>query len=150
MRMRPGGLSSSFLIAAAHGLLAGGALAQGVEAPNRPLSAQEMRAELFGVEMSGYTRGGSGETLAWRECIEPSGRTVYRLADVPARRGRMTVRDDARVCFAYEDTAYSDESCFRANRAGPDRYVFWGDGVFHATRVVRSVKACDGSEPAIG
>jgi len=38
------------------------------------LTAEQARAELFGVELAGVNESVGDE---WRECIEPTGRTVY-------------------------------------------------------------------------
>ncbi|MBI1339192.1 hypothetical protein GC169_03120 [bacterium] len=123
--------------------------APSADAPNRAMTAEEIRSELFGVDMSGFTSSFSPEgPVAWRECIEPEGATLYDFAG-EVRRGRLTVSDEGGACFAYEDTAFESESCYRVSRVGTAGYVFWGGGVFHATKVVRGVRRCEGADVPI-
>ena len=120
------------LIAFAAALCAGAATAQTVR-----LSAAEARAELFGVRLSGVVEG---IKAPWEECIEPSGRTVYRFMHRTVE-GRLRIEDDGRACFAYADDGFTDQSCFAVVREGAnyrfDEFV---------TRVVeRGVSRCDGA-----
>lgn len=117
--------------------VAGAALAQ-----RAVLTAEESRAELFGVEL-----GGVNETYgdSWRECIEPSGRTIYERRGV-RREGRLRILDDGQACFHYGEDSY--ESCFVVEREG-EHYRFQD----FVTRVVRrGVTDCgpvDGSYVAL-
>src|SRR5690606_6647972 len=82
---REASMHRSMLLALVMLAAAGAAGAQGAR-----LTAAEARAELFGVELAGVHEG-AGD--AWRECIEPSGRTLYtRFGQV--REGRLEIRAD--------------------------------------------------------
>lgn len=124
--------------------LAPAALAQRAKGQGQALPAAQVKAGLFGVDMTGYspTYG-----ISWRECIDPQGRTLYHT---PAglQRGRLKVTEDGRACFAYEDTDYKVESCFRVERNGKG-FIFNGDaagGIFVTTKLVPRVGACRSDE----
>ncbi|MGE0663258.1 MAG: hypothetical protein AB7H66_08165 [Hyphomonadaceae bacterium] len=102
------------------------------------LTAEEARAELFGVELSGVNES-FGDS--WRECIEPSGRTVYERGD-EVREGRLEIRPDGQACFNYPPDTYW--SCFNVDREG-DNYRF-DSFVTHTVR--RGVRACGASNDA--
>lgn len=128
----------SFLVA---GLLGAGAFAQSGAVGNEPLTAEVMKAELFGVRMSGIVvQTGQG----WSECVEPGGRTLYEIGDYISE-GVMEVTGDGQACFTYPN---SGTSCFRGQRA-PKGYMFYavgGGGTFHARQIERGVKKCIASE----
>jgi hypothetical protein len=113
-------------------------LASAQGAPNAPLSAAALRAEVFGVRLSGVTMS-SG--LPWSECISPQGETLYRF-DGQVSVGQAWVTGDDQLCFRYG--ADQPPACFRATRNGSG-LIFWGgqDGVFIANRIERSVTACN-------
>lgn len=128
------------LLAAALTGLAAPAGATQDPAPLLPMSAAEVRATFFGVDMGGVTWG-DGEP--WRECIEPEGDTVYYFVG-ETRLGRAWVEDDARLCFTYpESDGDTPPACFQAFRRG-DGFVFYSrfNGVFIAEFVNPGVKTC--------
>jgi hypothetical protein len=96
------------------------------------LTADEATRELFGVELAGVNESAGDD---WRECIEPSGRTVYERGG-EKREGRLEIRPDGQACFNYPPDAYW--SCFSAFREG-ENYRF-GDFVTRAIR--RGVTSC--------
>ena len=128
--------------------------ANGQSAP--PLSAEEMRQELFGVHMFGVE---TSTQMRWDECIEPNGRTVYRFAfpgeEVPySQNGQLRVTDDGLACFSYPSEGEEpDWSCFRALRRG-EGYAFFdakgGPGVFLTTRIDRGKETCPNPGDFIG
>jgi hypothetical protein len=101
------------------------------------LSADEARRELYGVELAGVNESAGDQ---WRECIEPSGRTVYERAGV-VQEGRLEIRPDGQACFNYPPDAYW--SCFNVVREG-ENYRFDA----FVTRVVR--RGVDHCEPVGG
>ena len=102
------------------------------------LSAEEARAELFGVELAG-TNDSVGDE--WSECIEPGGRTVYRRGG-EVQEGRLEIRPDGQACFNYPPDAYW--SCFAVTREG-ENYRF---GSFITRTVRRDVHECGGVNDA--
>ncbi|MEZ5960320.1 MAG: hypothetical protein R3C30_07810 [Hyphomonadaceae bacterium] len=96
------------------------------------LSAAEARRELYGVELAGVNEA-SGEE--WSECIEPRGRTVYRIAG-EVQEGRLEIRPDGQACFNYPPD--SDWSCFGVTREG-ENYRF---DEFITRTVRRGVREC--------
>lgn len=122
-------------------LLSAGAAADPKAAGNEPLTAEAMKAELFGVRMSGVVVQ-TGQP--WAECIEPGGRTLYEIGDYISE-GVMEVTEGGQACFTYPGTG---TSCFRGQRA-PKGYMFYGiggGGSFHANKVERGVKKCIASD----
>lgn len=112
-------------------------LAAGIAAAQTArLSAAQARAELFGVELAGVNESAGDE---WRECIEPTGRTVYERGG-ERREGRLEIRPDGQACFNYPPETYW--SCFSVAREG-DNYRF-DDFVTRTIR--RGVREC----PAVG
>ena len=119
------------------GLVAGGALGDPKPVGNEPLTAEAMRAELFGIQMSGIVVQ-TGQR--WSECIEPGGRTLYEFEGYRSE-GLLEVTDKAEACFTYPG---SGTSCFRGQRA-PKGYMFrpvGGGAAFHANKIERGVKKC--------
>jgi hypothetical protein len=102
------------------------------------LSAAEARAELFGVRLSGVHEGMGAP---WEECIEPSGRTVYRFAGATLE-GRLSIETDGAACFAYADDGFTHRSCYAVRREGSnyrfDRFV--------TRQVERGVRRCEGGQ----
>lgn len=96
------------------------------------LTAEEARRELFGVELAGVNES-FGD--AWRECIEPSGRTVYERGGV-IQEGRLEIRPDGQACFNYPPDAYW--SCFSVHREG-ENYRF---DAFVTRTIRRGVTSC--------
>lgn len=122
-------------------LVATSAFADPKPSGNEPLTADVMKAELFGVRMAGVVVQ-TGER--WSECVEPGGRTLYEIGDYISE-GVMEVTDTGQACFTYPGTG---TSCFRGQRA-PRGYMFYaigGGGTFHATKVERGVKKCIASD----
>jgi hypothetical protein len=97
------------------------------------LTADEARRELFGVELAGVNEA-YGDN--WRECIEPSGRTVYERGG-EIREGRLEIRPDGRACFNYPPDAYW--SCFHAYSDG-ENYRF---DAFVTRTIRRGVTRCE-------
>jgi|CXWL01.1.fsa_nt_gi hypothetical protein len=129
----------AMFVAVAFVALAGAAAAQ-----SGRLRAAEVRAELFGVDLSGVVET-SGER--WRECIDPAGRTLYEIGD-RLDQGRMRVQPSGDVCFSYQSTDYESESCWAVRRAGANNYRFGApDGAevrapFLTLNVRRNVSEC--------
>lgn len=123
-------------------LMAAGLSAGVAGAQSARLSAEQARAELLGVRLVGVQ-----ETTGapWEECIEPSGRTVYRFAGV-VMEGRLEIEADGAACFAYADTGFRRRSCFAVLREGAN-YRF---DVFVTVRVERGVTSCPGGELFVG
>ncbi len=96
------------------------------------LTSEEARAELFGVELAGVNES-AGDS--WRECIEPTGRTLYRRGG-EVREGRLEIRPDGQACFNYPPDAHW--ACFAVLREG-ENYRF-DDFVTRTVR--RGVSAC--------
>ena len=104
------------------------------------LTAEEAKETFFGFDMAGYVEG-TDET--WRECIKPTGRTVY-WHDGIYQEGTLRIRDDAMLCFSYPDPETAAESCFSATRVGSNwrfEYETQGGSTF-ITSQARMVKAC--------
>ncbi len=96
------------------------------------LTAAEARRELFGVELAGVNEIDGDE---WRECIEPSGRTIYRRGD-ERLEGRLEIRPDGQACFNYATA--EGWNCFSVVREG-ENYRF-DDFVTRSVR--RGVREC--------
>jgi hypothetical protein len=102
------------------------------------LTADEARAELFGVELAGVNETFGDE---WSECIEPGGRTLYRRGG-EVQEGRLEITSDGEACFTYRGDPYS--SCFAVLREGAN-YRFDA----FVTRVVRrGVTSCGSAADA--
>jgi len=119
-----------------------------VAQPAGYLSAPEARRVFFGIDMQGEHRP-SG--VAWRECIDPDGKTSYWL-NGGYDEGRLTVRGDGALCFSYASSAFRDNACWRAKRVNPTNYRFESvdgeDGVFVTTRTVPAQR-CPGRDTPI-
>ena len=111
-------------------------LAALAQAPNAPLSADEIRAEFLGTRMAG-TELTSG--VAFVECIEPDGRSIFRFGD-DYSEGVMSSVSQGTACFTYE----SGTSCFRMQRTSSAYLVssVGGGGVFRIEHVERNVHQC--------
>ena len=111
------------------------------------VSAAEAQQELFGVRLSGEMVANGAQ---WSECIEPDGRTVYRIEDVEMV-GKLSITETGQACFSYAQSQYSRKSCFRVSR-GDVGYTFWGgiEGVFHATSIERDVRECPAGDTPLG
>lgn len=113
----------------------------------RPLDAAQANRAFFGVDMSGVMKGESRD-VAWRECVDPKGETVYWF-EGEVDRGRLRIREDGALCFSYASRNYGDEGCFAAYPEGRDQYRFVsldGDSTFVTKRLRKGVKACSASE----
>lgn len=109
-------------------------------AESLPLTADEARSELFGVELSGIVEG---EDSSWRECIEPDGRTIYEI-DGTVDRGRLTISDDGQACFSYASSNFTRVTCWSVERVDRNnyRFTFPGSSVFETRVVERQVRHC--------
>ncbi len=115
------------------------AVAQLKPGTGKPLNEAEAAAALFGIDMQGYS---PTFRMAWRECIEPDGDTLY---EVPGQvvKGKLVISPQGEACFSYEDSGYAAVSCFATYQAG-DGLRFEGfDSLFVTTKVIRNVKTCD-------
>jgi hypothetical protein len=95
-------------------VLAAPALAQLKSGAGQPLTEAEAKAALLGIDMQGYS---PTYRMAWRECIEPDGETLY---ETPAGvvKGRLVISPRGEACFSYEDSGYAAVSCFTTYRTG--------------------------------
>lgn len=129
-------------------------LLAGAPAPNAPLDAAALRAELFGTHLYGIETGSGAK---WDECIEPSGRTVFRVilpfGQAPySEPGQLVVTEDAQACFSYPPQGDPEPACFRALRRG-EGYIFIsveGEGTFLTTRIERGKATCPAPGELIG
>lgn len=116
------------------------ALAQAV------MGAAEARRTFFGLDMQGVHEP-SG--LRWRECIDPRGNTTYWFGET-VDQGRLTVRNDGALCFAYASRAYQDTACWRIKPQSGANYRFenadGASGVF-VTTSTRRATVCEGPAP---
>ncbi|MEQ1609992.1 MAG: hypothetical protein ABL956_13630 [Hyphomonadaceae bacterium] len=131
-----------FLVGLVASLAAGPAFAQLVK--GGPLmGVAELRAALFGIEMTGYSPTFG---FAWRECIEPGGQTLYETPD-GLMKGKLTISPKGAACFAYEDDGFATPACYRTRRTNAG-FRFEGDfdSVFITTKVVKGIKSCRPSE----
>lgn len=115
--------------------LAGPALAQAA------MGAAEARRTFLGIDMEG-THQPSG--LRWRECIDRTGKTAYRFGE-SVDEGRLTVRADGALCFAYASRGFRDTACWTIKRVGGGNYRFenadGASGVF-VTTATRRATSC--------
>ena len=106
------------------------------------MGAAEARRTFFGIDMEGVHEP-SG--LRWRECIDPEGKTAYRFGE-SVDQGRLTVRADGALCFAYASRGYRDAACWTIKPAGRGNYRFehadGGGGVFMTT-ATRRARSCE-------
>jgi len=115
------------------------ALAQGF------MGAAEARRTFLGIDMEGVHRP-SGER--WRECIDRRGKTTYWFAGT-IDEGRLTVRNDGALCFAYASRNYQDTGCWRIRPQGRGAFRFEnvdGDRGVFVTTSTRRVSVCQGAE----
>jgi hypothetical protein len=112
--------------------LAGPALAQAA------MGAAEARRTFFGIDMEGVHQP-SGQR--WRECIDRTGKTAYRFGG-SIDEGRLAVRADGALCFAYASRGYADTACWWIKPAGRGNYRFENadgeSGVFVTTATHRT------------
>jgi hypothetical protein len=113
-----------------------------------PLSAKDAKKQFFGYDMMGRIEGTNTQ---WRECVNPSGGTVYWI-EGEKREGTLRIRDDGALCFSYPNPQLSDEDCFTAERRGASNwrfvYEFAGGDTFVTTKT-RRVKECPKEEAPI-
>lgn len=106
------------------------------------MSAAELKAGLFGIEMRGYspTYG-----FAWRECIQPDGQTLYETPD-GVLNGRLTI-SNGQACFAYEDDGFAAPACYLTRKiASGFRFEGDFDSLFITTKVVTGIRTCKPSD----
>jgi len=128
-----GVLLAGFLAAA----LAGPAAAQ--LAKGSVMSGAQIKASLFGIEMTGYS---PTFRFSWKECIQPDGETLYETPD-GLMKGRLTVTPEGQACFAYEDDGYATPSCYRMRQIDKGfRFEGEFDSLFITTKVVTGIKTC--------
>lgn len=112
------------------------------------LSAPEARRVFFGIDMQGVHQP-SGD--AWRECIDPDGKTAYWLRGA-YDEGRLTVRRDGALCFSYASSGFQDQACWKVKRVNPTNYRFESaegqTDVFVTTRT-RAAQTCPGRETPV-
>jgi hypothetical protein len=107
----------------------------------KALSAAEAKKVFFGLDMTGvYEADGT----PWRECVKPNGETIYWYRGT-VDLGRLTIRNDGALCFAYKSSDYSQvDNCYTATRQGGGyRFTHVADptSVFVAKQA-KSIKAC--------
>lgn len=131
-------------------------LAPAAGAQSGPLTSEEMKSELFGIHMWGVE---TSSQMRWDECIDPTGRTVYRveLPGEPApysENGKLRIEDGGLACFSYPPDSDPEPACFRAMRRGEDGYAFFATdgtpGVFLTTRIERGKSSCPNPGDFIG
>jgi hypothetical protein len=126
-------------------LIAVAALSIAGVASAKVIGGAEARSIFFGLDMGGvYEPDGA----PWRECIAPSGQTHYWY-DGDNFIGKLNVRDDGALCFAYDYTDFKKFSCFTAEREGKGwRFVSVTDPavVFLAKRATKT-KVCTDNAP---
>jgi hypothetical protein len=107
------------------------------------LHGAELKASLFGIEMTGYSPTFG---FSWRECIEPGGVTLYETPG-GVMKGKLTISPKGEACFAYEDDGFATPACYRTRRTNAG-FRFEGDfdSVFITTKVVKGIKSCKPSE----
>ncbi|MEZ5938317.1 MAG: hypothetical protein R3C52_08860 [Hyphomonadaceae bacterium] len=148
----------SFLFALAAALSAGigvaPAFGQLANDGGTPLSAEEARAGLFGVDMHGLSPTFGME---WRECIDPAGNTVYETPGL-TQKGKLRVTVGGLACFSYDDDDFTSESCFTVKRTSGG-FIFNGargfdsddtGSVFVTTSVRPGIKRCPAGDDLIG
>lgn len=115
----------------------------------KALSAAEAKKAFFGLDMTGvYEPDGT----PWRECVKPSGETIYWYRGT-IDFGRLTIRNDGALCFAYKSTDYAQtDNCYNATRVGGGyRFTHVSDpsSVFVAKQA-KPIKACpDPNAPTV-
>jgi hypothetical protein len=126
----------ALVAAVAFAPVAGAQLAKGGK---KPLSPDQVKAGLFGIDMEGYS---PTYKFRWRECIDPNGRTLYETPN-GVQKGILTVTGEGFACFSYEDTGYTEKSCYAVSRNGKG-FLFDGafGEVYVTTRVVSGVTEC--------
>lgn len=109
------------------------------------MSAAEVRAALLGYELTGEVVGAEG---VWTECIDPHGRTWWRMDDF-AVEGRVQVKTDGHACFRYADSRFRREICWEMRRLG-QRFRFdlvGGESLPLVVTARRQVSVCRGDGP---
>ncbi len=103
------------------------------------MSGAQLKASLFGIEMTGYSPTFG---FSWRECIEPGGETLYETPD-GLMKGRLTISPKGEACFAYEDDGYATPACYRTRQTDKGfRFEGEFDSLFITTKVVTGIKTC--------
>jgi hypothetical protein len=129
-------------IAAAFGLaISGAAFAQNAGA----LTAADVRKAIFGVDLRGFHES-SGEQF--RECVSPNGTTSYWFLG-EFMEGRVSVRDDGAVCFAYRESNFQDQACWWSYRVRGNNFRFEsvsGSGEAFVTTAAPRVRVCPGKD----
>ncbi len=128
-------------------LAAGLLLAGAAPALAAPLSARDAKKQFFGYDMMGHIEGSNTQ---WRECVNPSGKTVYWI-EGEKREGTLRIRDDGALCFSYPNPQVADEDCFFAERRGASnwRFTYEFQGDTFVTDKTRKVKECPKEEAPI-
>lgn len=124
--------------------LAAGGVAYGQSWRDNVLSSDEIRAELFGISLSGKT---GYARLPWQECIQTDGLTDYSFGGLRTH-GQASVSESDQLCFKYAIENFEKSYCFKVSRRA-ENYVFWGgsntsgNGIFISTKVERHIDKCD-------
>jgi hypothetical protein len=112
------------------------------------MGAAEARRTFFGIDMEGVHQPSGSR---WRECIDRSGRTTYHFAGA-VDAGRLTIRNDGALCFAYASRNYQDTACWRIRAQGRGSYRFESvdgeTGVF-VTTATRRVAGCTAEDTPV-
>lgn len=103
------------------------------------LGARQVKAALFGIEMTGYSPTAG---FSWRECIQPNGETMYYTPS-GVMKGRLTISLKGEACFAYEDDGFATPSCYITKQTEKGlRFEGEFDSLFITTKIVKGVKTC--------
>lgn len=125
--------------------MAGLAFAQNEQATtDQPLTAQELRAAIIGIDMVGTYVTEDGRR--WRECIAADSSTVYLFEGAQPDSGRLTLTDNDEACFSYVSSNFTRTSCFRVYRDGNSGLRFIGlEGLGDPfiAKQLRRVRTCD-------
>jgi hypothetical protein len=130
-------------------LAAGLFLALAPHALAKALTAAEANKIFFGLDMTGVFEP---DGTPWRECVKANGETIYWYRGT-VDFGRLTVRNDGALCFAYESSDYAQtDNCYRADKQGAGyKFTHVTDlGSVFVAKKVQSTKACpDPNQPSV-
>lgn len=112
------------------------------------MSAAEARRTFFGIDMEGVHQPSGAR---WRECIDRSGNSTYHFAG-SIDAGRLTVRNDGALCWAYASRNWQNPACWRVRPQGRAGFRFESvngdEGVF-VTTATRRVAGCTAEDAPV-
>jgi hypothetical protein len=126
-------------------ILAAGLAAAALSLAAAPaLTAAEAKKQFFGFDMRGKL---TEADEPFRECIDSTGKTKFWF-EGSVDEGRLTIRSDGALCFAYKSRNFQDPACFAAYREGKQfRFVSDGGGAVWVTSATRRVTSCVADVP---